>query len=90
MTQAMALEDTDWHEDAVATILGLANKNLMFTADDLVREMRKPPHPNMTGAAFTAARTLGYIRSVGYQQSTTKSRNKGVIRVWTRCTERKS
>ena len=84
MTQAMALEDTDWHEDAVSTIVALSFNNLMFTADDLAREMRKPPHPNMTGAAFTAARALGYIRAVGYQQSATKSRNKGVVRVWTR------
>jgi len=81
-----ALEDSheSWHEDAVATIRALAKAHLTFSADDLSREMRKPPHPNAPGQAFSAARTLGLITSVGYQQSTLKSRKKGVIRTWTR------
>lgn len=84
MTAAMALEDSTWAEDAIATIVGLAQAHAVFTADDLGREMRKPPHPNMTGAAFSAARTQGLIEAAGYTTSNTPSRNHGVIRVWRR------
>lgn len=89
MTAPMALDDhDDWHEDAVATIIGLAAAQYSFTADDLAREMRRPPHPNMPGQAFSAARSLGYITAVGYQPSAAKSRKNGVVRVWTRQTKR--
>ncbi|UYL88339.1 helix-turn-helix DNA binding protein [Arthrobacter phage EvePickles] len=84
----MALEDTTWSEDAVAAIINISHAQLIFSADDLAREIRKPPHPNMVGAAFTAARAAGHIRPIGYQTSTTKSRNGGVIRSWTRCTKK--
>ncbi|QCB97151.1 hypothetical protein E5206_09570 [Arthrobacter sp. PAMC25564] len=85
------LEDSheDWHEDALATIIGLAAAHEIFSADDLAREMRRPPHPNAPGQAFSAARAAGYITAIGYQQSSTKSRKNGVIRVWRR-TERRS
>lgn len=82
MTAAMALEDSTWSEDAVATIIALSHAQSTVTAQDLSREMRKPPHPNMCGAAFSAARTLGYIEAAGYTTSSTPSRNHGVIRVW--------
>lgn len=85
MARPAALEDLVWHEDAIATIAGLALAQHIFTADDLAREMRKPPHDNMPGQAFAAARALKLIRAVGYQTSGTKSRKNGVIRVWTRC-----
>jgi len=83
---AAALEDSHeaWHEDAVATIVALSLAQFIFSADDLAREMRRPPHPNAPGQAFSAARAAGYITAVGYQQSTTKSRKNGVIRTWTR------
>jgi hypothetical protein len=86
--KAAALEDNGWQEDALATIIGLSHAQLIFSADDLGREMRKPPHPNMVGAAFSAARAAGYIRPVGYQTSTSKTRKNGVIRAWTRCTKK--
>ena len=81
MTQAMALEDDVWHEDALATIIGLAHRG-QFTADDLRREMRPAPHCNHVGAAFTAARKLGYIEADGYTTSTNTTRRHGVIRTW--------
>jgi hypothetical protein len=84
----MALDDhADWHEDAVATIIALSHAQHIFSADDLSREMRPAPHPNMPGQAFSAARNHGYIRAVGYQLSTSKSRKNGVIRTWTRNTK---
>ncbi|AYN57909.1 hypothetical protein PP640_gp57 [Arthrobacter phage Faja] len=88
MSAPVALEDLGWKDDAVEKIISLSHAQLIFSADDLAREMRKPPHPNMVGAAFTAARAAGHIRPIGYQTSTTKSRNGGVIRSWTRCTKK--
>jgi hypothetical protein len=84
MTQAMALEDTTWSEDAVATIIALSHSQEVVTAQDLTREMRRPPHPNHVGAAFSAARSQGFIEASGYTTSNTPSRHHGVIRVWRR------
>lgn len=82
--QPAVLEDLSWSEDAVATIAALANAQRILTAEDLAREMRKPPHPNMFGAAFSAARSQGLIEAAGYTTSNTPSRHHGVIRVWRR------
>jgi len=82
-----ALEDLDWHEDAVSTILALADAYSLITADDLRMEMRPAPHPNHYGDAFTAARAHGYIEPVGYQTSTAPSRHRGVLRTWRLRTE---
>ena len=80
--KAAALEDLDWHEDAVSTIVGLASRQPLVTADDLRREMRPAPHCNHIGAAFTAAKSQGYIEPVGYQTSSAPSRHRGVLRTW--------
>ena len=71
-------------DDAVATIIGLAQSQELVTADDLRRHMRPAPVANWAGQAFSAARAAGHITSIGYQASTTKSRKNGVVRVWTR------
>lgn len=86
---AAALEDydNDWSADAVATIVGLSHSQELVTAEDLSRELRKPPHPNAVGAAFSAARAQGFIEADGYTTSNTPSRHHGVIRVWRRKTE---
>lgn len=80
----MALEDTDWPADAIAKIIDLSHAHTVFTADDLAREMRKPPHGNMVGAAFSAAKAQGFIEAEGYTTSNTPSRHHGVIRTWRR------
>jgi hypothetical protein len=86
MTQAMALEEikSEWMEDAIATIRGLANHQPEFTADDLRREMRQAASPYWYGGAFSAAKTLGIIDPVGDQSSNTKSRKYGRLRTWRR------
>lgn len=84
--KSAVLEDNAWAEDALATIIALANAQQIFSADDVAREMRRPPHPNMPGQAFAAARNLGYIEAVGYQTSSSKSRKHGVLRTWRRRT----
>jgi len=84
--KAAVLEDSHeaWHEDAVATILGLSLQHEEFTADDLRREMRPAPHQNAPGMAFAAARNLGYIESVNSTVSKSKSRKNGSLKTWTR------
>lgn len=76
----------EWLADAVATIIGLAYSQPEFSADDLARELRPAPHPNLTGVAFSKARMAGYITTVGIHSSATKSRNGGIQRVWSRAT----
>lgn len=87
MTQAMALADESWAEDAVATIIALSHAHELITAEDLNREIRKPPHPNNIGAAFLAAKSAGFIEPAGYTTSNTPSRHHGVIRQWRRKVE---
>lgn len=86
--RAMAFEqDKDvWLEDAVATIIGIAEKQETFTADDLRREMREPDDSHWPGTAFTKARSLGYIEGVDgrYVTSTTPSRNHSALKLWTK------
>lgn len=88
--KAAALEqDKDlWREDAIATIVGLAEHQLEFTADDLRREMREPGHPNWPGQAFAAARNRGLIEAVGDAPSASKTRKHGRFRTWTRHTDK--
>lgn len=82
----MALEDTHeaWLEDAVATIIGLSHVLPELTADDLSHAMRRPPHSNLPGIAFTTAKRAGHIEPTGYQTSSAPSRKHGVQRVWKR------
>jgi hypothetical protein len=83
----MVLEDldpADWHDDAMAAIIGLANDLPEFTCDDLRREMRPAPHANHYGAAFLAAKTAGFIEPVSYTTSANKTRRRGSLRTWRR------
>jgi hypothetical protein len=82
----LALEqDKDtWHEDAVAAIVGLAEKFETFSADDLRREMAEPDHPSWPGRAIIAARKAGYIERVGYMPSKAGPRRYGATALWTK------
>lgn len=86
--RALALEQCKdaWLEDAVATIVGLAESQPTFTADDLRREMREPDDSHWPGTAFTKARSLGYIEGVDgrYVKSVTPSRNHSALKLWTK------
>jgi len=86
VTAAAVLEDSHeaWAEEALNIVIGLSHIHHIFTADDLGRNIRKPPHPNLPGQAFSRARSLGLIEAVGFQTSTSKSRKNGVLRVWQR------
>jgi hypothetical protein len=78
----MALEDSEWIEDAVATIIGLARNQEFVTADDLRSSMRPAPVANWTGIAFTTAKREGHIEPVDYRTSTSKTRKHGSQRTW--------
>jgi hypothetical protein len=82
--KAMVLEDLDWMSDAIATIIGLSQAQEIVTAEDLTRELRRPPSDKMPGAAFSAAKAQGFIEPHGYTTSNTPSRHHGVIRQWRR------
>jgi len=88
MSAPMVLEDLSWSEDAVATIIALSHAQEIVTAEDLSKEIRPAPHPNMVGAAFSIARSQGFIQADGYTTSSTPSRHHGVIRTWRRKTDR--
>jgi hypothetical protein len=85
---AAALEDSHetWLADAVATLVGLAHVQEFVTADDLRREIRPAPHPNLAGIAFTTAKREGHIEPVDYRTSISKTRKRGSLRVWRRAT----
>lgn len=82
--KAAVLEDNDWAEDALATIIGLSLELPEFTADDLRREMRPAPHSNAPGLAFGRARNLGFIESTNSTVSKSKSRKNGSLKTWRR------
>jgi hypothetical protein len=87
--RALALEqDKDaWLEDAVATIIGIAEKQPVFSADDLDREMRAPDSSKWPGAAFIKARAEGFIEGVEgdlYKKSSRPSRHHSAIKLWTK------
>lgn len=82
--KAMALEDSEWMADAIATIIGLAHSQDLITADDVNRELRKPPVANWMGIAFTTAKREGHIEAVDYRTSTSKTRKHGALRTWRR------
>jgi hypothetical protein len=82
-----ALEDNHWMEDAIATIVGIANSQDFLTADDLRAHLRPAPVANWTGLAFTSAKRAGIIEPLGYQTSTSKTRRHGALRTWRRVSE---
>ena len=87
MTRPLALEDLDWHNDAINMIRAWAESDLPFSSDDLRRSMRPAPNPNDYGNVFQAARRLGFITSVGFKESNQPSRKHGVVRVWVKAKE---
>jgi len=81
---ALEQDKDQWHEDAVATIIGLANTQPYVSADDLRREMREPDHPSWPGRAIVAARNAGHIERVGYMPSQAGPRRHGATALWTK------
>lgn len=74
--------DEWWKSCAMTSIRYRAEIGAPFTADDIRREVGEPRHPNHWGALFRSCRIEGLIAPEGVTQSTTKSRNGGLLRVW--------
>lgn len=74
----------EWFEDAIATIIGLSLSRPIITADDLARELRKPPVSNWVGLAFNQAQRAGHIEWVRYVKSSNKTRRGGSVSEWRR------
>ncbi|SEE83771.1 hypothetical protein SAMN04489740_2731 [Arthrobacter alpinus] len=82
MARPAALEDVGWLDDALEWIEGRAKKPGLFSADDLRRDFRPPPHGNMVGPAFSTAARRGYIKYVHHKRSTVPSRAGSAICSW--------
>ena len=81
--QAEENTEDSWRRQARQELEVLARTGLTFTADDLVKLVGAPDHPNRIGAAFMSARKAGVIVPTGMVvPSTTPSRHGGVIRCW--------
>ncbi|GAA1549807.1 hypothetical protein GCM10009804_02990 [Kribbella hippodromi] len=81
--QAEQNTEDGWRAYARAELEVLARTGLTFTADDLVKVIGAPDHPNRIGAAFLSARKAGIIEPTGeVRPSTTPSRHGSLVRVW--------
>ncbi|MTE20237.1 hypothetical protein F0L17_14190 [Streptomyces sp. TRM43335] len=84
MAKADAATPVDWATAADAAILTLARRGTPFQASDCIREglVDEPPHYNMWGARFGAARAAGIIRPVGYAPSKRVTTRHSACREW--------
>lgn len=74
--------DPEGFERASNAIVALAALGSPFGADE-VRAWGGPfQFPNVIGAAFSAARKAGVIRSAGVTTSKATSRHGGLVRLW--------
>lgn len=74
-----------WLRLASSAIDDLRASGREFSADDVRAAMPhglEPHHPNAWGALFNSYRREQLIELAGYRQSTTTSRNGGVLRMW--------
>lgn len=79
----MALDDRDeWLADALTIIQIMAELGMIFTSDDLRKNIRPAPHPNLVGAAFRTACGRRWITEYGTALSATPSRRGGLVRQW--------
>lgn len=84
MAKADAATPIDWATAADAAILTLARRGTPFQASDCIREglVDEPPHPNMWGPRFGAARAAGIIRPHGYAPSKRATTRHSACREW--------
>lgn len=85
MSQAVALEDLDWHSDAMAALQRVAAEGGPFTAYSLTQAgLREPPDSHMWGRLFREAKRLRMIRPTWppYVPSPRPTRKGGVCAQW--------
>ena len=81
-TPAVLDTPEEWSAEALELIQIMADLGMTFTADDLRREMRPAPHPNLVGAVFRTAYQRRWITQYGTALSSTPSRRGGLVRQW--------
>lgn len=82
---AMLFESSkeEYFAAADLVIVELVNEGRPFTADDFRARMATEPRSSKwPGLAFNMAARQGLIKKSGYRESTTPSRNSGVIAIW--------
>lgn len=84
MAKADAATPVGWATACDAAIRLMARRGVIFQAADLVEEglVDEPPHYNMWGARFGAARAAGIIRPVGYARSKRVTTRHSACREW--------
>jgi len=79
--EPMVLEG-EWVDEALEYVAVFAALDVPFSADDLRRVVRTPPHPNAVGTVFKIAHRRGWITPTNYIPSTNPSRRGGALRQW--------
>ncbi len=73
----------DWADVAFEEIERLAERGVIFTADDLVLAVGAPDNPKVIGAVFRTASRRGLIEAVGFERSRRIQRHGGWSMRWT-------
>ena len=75
--------DAEWRANAEKLVTRLAALPVEFTADDLrFLGLDEPAVPNRWGGLFSAMKTRGVIRPVGFGTALKTSRHHSVRRIW--------
>lgn len=82
MSQAAAIEDLWWRDDALDRVEEFARLGVPFTADEVREGFREPPRPNMWGSVFSTLARQGVIQHVGARKSQHRSRRGGWTGIW--------
>jgi hypothetical protein len=77
-----ASADPDGFERALQAIAGLIEDGYPFDAADVRAAAGPFDHPNVVGAAFSAAKKAGLIEVAGYSASRNVSRHGSLVRLW--------
>lgn len=79
----MVLDQKDeWFEAANRGMDALIARNVSFTADDLRDMIPAPANSNWVGNVFQAYRSMGLIKTTGFEVSRSRSRRGGSLRRW--------
>ena len=71
-----------WRSKAKDALTALASTGTVFSADDLVRKVGEPPHPNMLGPLFAHHARTDIISAVGFRQAQRPSAHARIQRTW--------
>lgn len=79
----LSVEDIQWRERALNTIMVLASGDAPFTSEDVRAIAGDPERPNSFGAIMSYAARKGLIRKVGYRKAERPSLHASELALWT-------